>query len=320
MKEIIVSNQEAEQRFDKMLGKYLNQAPKSFIYKMLRKKNIKLNGKKATGNEKLVMGDQINIYLSDDTVAKFRKEVTVAKQKVSLDVIYQDTNVMFINKPYGMLSQKSKPEDISINDEILPYCMEHGILTQKDIQMMKPSICNRLDRNTTGIIIAGISLEGLQTMAQMLKERTIDKYYLAIVKGVITKKEQISGYLVKNHKTNKVTVSPQAKDGADPIETSYEPRKNNGEYTLLRVKLITGKTHQIRAHLASQGHPIVGDSKYGDEEINRKMKQLFSLKHQLLHCEELVFPEEMKRLKELEGKHIKARVPENFQKIIDILF
>ena len=182
MRELNITTREEGQRLDKILSKYLNKAPKSFVYKMLRKKNIKLNGKKATGNEKLSQGDQVCIYLAEDTINKFREEVKAGKQKIKLDVLYEDENVIMVNKPWGILSQKSKPEDIpSMTDH--PICSEPRLISEKELQVVKPSICNRLDRNTTGIIICGISIEGLQTMAEMLKHRDMEKYYLCIVKG-----------------------------------------------------------------------------------------------------------------------------------------
>ena len=190
MRELNITTREEGQRLDKILSKYLNKAPKSFVYKMLRKKNIKLNGKKATGNEKLSQGDQVCIYLAEDTINKFREEVKAGKQKIKLDVLYEDENVIMVNKPWGILSQKSKPEDISINDQIIPYAVNQGLISEKELQVVKPSICNRLDRNTTGIIICGISIEGLQTMAEMLKHRDMEKYYLCIVKGKIERSEE----------------------------------------------------------------------------------------------------------------------------------
>ena len=142
MQEIIVSTNEAGQRFDKLLAKYLNEAPKSFIYKMLRKKNIVLNGKKATGNEKLEVGDSVKLFLSDETIEKFSK-VTVQKTKQKLDVIYEDENILLINKPVGMLSQKAEAKDESLVEYIITYLLESGQLTEEELRKFKPSICNR---------------------------------------------------------------------------------------------------------------------------------------------------------------------------------
>ena len=176
---------------------------------MLRKKNIVLNGKKATGNEHLRKGDSVKLFLADDTIAKFQAAGKTVeeniKNTVKLDVIYEDQNVIFINKPSGMLSQKAKETDVSVVENVTAYLLESGQLTKENLQTFRPSICNRLDRNTSGLIVAGKSLAGLQQMGELFKERTLKKYYLCIVKGRITEPAHISGYLVKNEKTNRVS-------------------------------------------------------------------------------------------------------------------
>ena len=237
---------------------------------MLRKKNIVLNGKKATGNEKLAVGDSVKLFLADETIEKFSKLIVV-KTKAKLDVIYEDDNVLFINKPVGMLSQKAEAKDESLVEHIITYMLENGELTEADLRKFKPSICNRLDRNTSGLVVAGKSLAGLQVMGELFKERTLKKYYRCLVKGKIQEKQYIKGFLKKDEATNKVTVSVNEVPDSLPIETEYEPIWSNDQCTLLEVHLITGRTHQIRAHLASQNHPIIGDYKYG----NRKIKDIY---------------------------------------------
>ena len=159
MKELIIHDNEAGQRLDKLLRKYLSEAPGSFIYKMLRKKNIVLNGKKATGNEHLKKGDSVKLFLADDTIAKFQaagKTVEESiKNTVKLDVIYEDQNVIFINKPSGMLSQKAKETDVSVVENVTAYLLESGQLTRENLKTFRPSICNRLDRNTSGLVADG---------------------------------------------------------------------------------------------------------------------------------------------------------------------
>ena len=271
MRELNITTREEGQRLDKILSKYLNKAPKSFVYKMLRKKNIKLNGKKATGNEKLSQGDQVCIYLAEDTINKFREEVKAGKQKIKLDVLYEDENVIMVNKPWGILSQKSKPEDISINDQIIPYAVNQGLISEKELQVVKPSICNRLDRNTTGIIICGISIEGLQTMAEMLKHRDMKKYYLCIVHGTLPRPAgRLEGYILKDEAKKQVTVSSRPRPGAKTAVTLYETLAVRNGLSLVRCQLITGRTHQIRAQFAAAGHPLLGDGKYGSERQNKR--------------------------------------------------
>ncbi len=205
MQVVKITKNEAGQRLDKLLAKYLNLAGKSFIYKMLRKKNITLNGKKCDGSEKLSEGDEVKLFLSDETIEKFSEVKIQGTRK--LDVVYEDDDIILINKPSGMLSQKAKETDESLVEYLIQYLLDGGKLTKEDMRQFKPSVCNRLDRNTSGIVIAGKSLPGLQLMSEAIKkERTIGKYYLCIVKGSVAGPKEIDGYLKKNEKTNQVTV------------------------------------------------------------------------------------------------------------------
>lgn len=315
MKTITVSKNEAGQRLDKLLSKYLNQAPKSFLYKMLRKKNITLNGKKADGSEKTAVGDEVKLFLSDETIEKF-SSVEIPTACGNLDVIYEDENILLINKPCGMLSQKAKPSDVSLVEHLIAYLLKGGSITEKSLVVFRPSICNRLDRNTSGIVAAGKSLVGLQTMAEVFKDRSLHKYYLCLVDGQIQEERLIEGYLTKNAKTNQVRVTARA-EGKDalPIRTKYRPVSVSGSATLLEVELITGRSHQIRAHLASIGHPILGDAKYGSPETNGRMRQRFGLKYQLLHSWRLEMPVLSGELSGLSGKIFTARPPKQFDRI-----
>ena len=275
MKEFQIRDNEAGQRFDKYLSKLLRNAPKSFFYKMLRKKNITLNGKKATGNEKLEAGDQVKLFLSDETFDKFSQQDKAARAVTTLDVLYEDADVLLINKPAGMLSQPDDTKEPSMVEYVIGYLLEKGELTEEDLWTFRPSVCNRLDKNTSGIIAAGKSLVGLQELSELFHDRTVHKEYLCIVKGVLHEKKHIKGYLYKDTKQNKVTIYKQKQKEAQPIETVYEPLDDNGEVTLLKVGLITGRTHQIRAHLASEGHPLAGDTKYGQDAFNRRYREKY---------------------------------------------
>ncbi|MCI6880315.1 MAG: RluA family pseudouridine synthase [Clostridiaceae bacterium] len=308
MKLITVHKQEEGQRLVKLLGAYLKEAPNSFFYKMLRKKNITLNGKKADGTEKLKCGDEIRLFLSDETYEKFAGKVQPKKKfpMAKLNIVYEDSNVIFINKPAGMLSQKSVPSDVSLNEYLLGYLEKSGQWKQEESKAFRPSVCNRLDRNTSGMVICGKSMAGLQQMAALLKDRSLHKYYLCLVKGVMTESQHLEGYLLKDENSNQVKIFQKETEGAAHIITEYEPLYTEGETTLLKVTLVTGKSHQIRAHLSSIGHPIIGDPKYGDRKVNAFFRETHGIKNQMLHAWKLTFPELAEPLDNLSEKSFEA--------------
>ncbi len=320
MKEIRIGENESGQRLDKFLLKYMSRAPKSFIYKMLRKKNITLNGKKAQGNEQLRQGDAVKLFLSDDTIGKFSETRTAGYAETELDILYEDKHTIFINKPAGMLSQKAAAEDVSLVEHLIAYLLKTGQISEEALATFRPSVCNRLDRNTSGIVAAGKSLAALQQLSAMFRERSLKKYYLCLVHGRVTEARRISGFLSKDERTNRVRVqragerrSPQKEEAR--IETEYRPLRSGDGVTLLEVHLITGKTHQIRAHLAGEGHPIIGDYKYGMRSVNDSFKREYGLSTQLLHSCRLCFPECTGALSELSGREITAPVPDLFRRI-----
>ena len=319
MRSITVNKNEAGQRLDKLLSKYLNLAGKGFLYKMMRKKNIVLNGKKCDGSEKLSEGDEIKLFLADETIEKF-SEVKVQKvKKTKLDIIYEDDHVLLINKPSGMLSQKAKEQDESLVEYLIDYLLDSGKLTKEDLRSFRPSVCNRLDRNTSGLVAAGCSLAGLQKLSAMFKDRSLHKYYLCVVSGSVREKKRIEGFLKKDEKTNQVTISQREMPDSAPICTEYEPLMETDTYTLLKVTLITGRTHQIRAHLASIGHPIVGDAKYGNVRVNEEAKRQYHIRSQMLHSWKLVFPQMEEPLAHLSGKSFTAPLPGEFKKVLGAL-
>ena len=235
MKEINIDEKLAGQKMMRCLERYLSNAPKSFLYKMLRKKNITLNNSKATGDEKLKCGDIIKIFFSDETFEKFSADNnrTVNDDYYNriyrpLDIIYENSDVIFINKPSGMLSQKAKPEDVSLVEYLIAHLIHKGELNAGDLASFKPGICNRLDRNTSGIVAAGKTTKGLQQLSEAFEQRTLGKYYLRIVKGNVDKRALIKGYLYKDNKTNKVTISRTETKDSLPIETEYIPVCSNG--------------------------------------------------------------------------------------------
>lgn len=309
MQELTITDLEAGQRLNKYMMKYLNQAPSSFIYKMLRKKNITWNGKKASGDEILECGDVIKVFLADETIEKFRV-VQTSKQKpdITLQILYQDSDILAVHKPVGVLSQKAQKDDYSINEAIIDYCLSMRILNKKQLETFHPSISNRLDRNTSGIILAGISLKGSQSLARILKGHTCEKYYYTLVAGEMKQSIHETAYIVKDTKKNQSKIQKTAIPGASMIETAFTPLCVKNGFTLLQVQLFTGKSHQIRAHLQSLGYPMAGDTKYGNPAVNRKLRERYHLNHQLLHAGRLVLPD---------IPEITDPLPAEFQKIAD---
>lgn len=328
MQLIIVKENDAGQRLDKFLHKCLPEAPNSFLYKMLRKKNITLNGKKAEGKEMLSLSDEVKFFLADDTYKKFAgtlketdKNETAEYERAyhtlkNIEVVYEDHHILILNKPKDMLSQKAAPKDVTLNEWLIGYLLEKGALSKEDLARFKPSVCNRLDRNTTGLVLAGKTLAGSQMLSALLKERSVHKYYRLFVKGCLEKEQLIEGYLLKDNAANKVYVSAAEKDKASYIQTYYKPIKVMEDKTLLEVELITGKTHQIRAHLASIGHPLIGDYKYGDRSVNQRYKERFQITSQMLHAYRITFPALSGDFEALSGRSITAPPPRLFDLIL----
>ncbi len=300
MKEFIIQKNEENQRFDKYLKKLLPNATTSFLYKMMRKKNIVINKKKATGNEKLAAGDVVRIFLSDETFDKFhvdteelQKEYDMLKSLglKGLKVVYEDDDMIVADKPYNMLSQKASDKDLSANEYLLGYMIRKGELPFEVFQTFRPSVVNRLDRNTTGLLLFGKTLNALQELGEHIRNRSIQKYYLAIAAGELKEELKLKGYLLKDEKANKVSFYTEPIEGSDYIETKVKPMVSKNGLTLVEIHLITGKTHQIRLHLSAIGHPVLGDMKYGDERINKKYYESHKVNHQLLHAYRLKFPD-----------------------------
>lgn len=319
-----INSNEAGQRFDKYLYKLLPAAPSSFFYKMLRKKNIVLNGKKAEGKEKLSVGDQVSLFLSEETFTAFQGKkkdgseyLNAYRTITGITVVYENSNMLLVNKPAGILTQKAKDTDFSVNEWLIGYLLFKKEITEASLSTFRPSVCNRLDRNTSGLVICAKTLHGSQRLGALIKERRIHKFYRLFVKGHIDKEEILEGYLTKNELTNKVTVLQADSENASYIKTRYYPLKKLSDLTYLEAELITGKTHQIRAHMASSGHPLLMDYKYGDKRFNDSYKGMLKVSGQLLHAYRLEFPADEPLLEGKEHIFI-AREPAVFQKVLQL--
>lgn len=322
MKEIIIRENEAGQRFDKFLKKYLDRATTGFIYKMLRKKNITLNGKKAEGREMLKGGDTVRIFFSDETIDKFHSRADQkfrAKEKrpVKLDLVFRDRDILAVNKPAGMLTQKGNGRERSLSEYLPEYLLEQKEVTEEEMRAFHPSPVNRLDRNTSGLVLCGRTLKGQQFLSEKIRERDVRKEYLCLVSGRMDEKKRVRIFYRKKADENRVVLSEAYEKGVGTMETEFIPVDANDEASLVRAILITGKTHQIRATLAYLKHPILGDPKYGDATSNRGFFQKTGIRRQMLHAFKVTFPKVEGPFSRLSGKALEAALPRDFQRALE---
>ena len=325
MRELIVKELEAGQRLDKFLHKYLKDAPNSFLYKMMRKKNIVLNGKKVTGSEQIKEGDSIKLFLAEETIEKFMgSQVLESSQNTlyhkayvelkGIQVVSEFEDVLFINKPAGVLSQRAEGNNLSANEWLIGYLLSKNVITDEDLKTFKPSICNRLDRNTSGLLVCSKTLLGSQEMAGILKDRSLHKFYRCMVRGTCELEGVYEAYLYKDEKNNKVTVYNDfeqvpvgLQDKVKAIKTGIKPIQHCKDYTELEIELFTGKTHQIRAQMEKLGFPLVGDVKYAGKDAEKHKTT-----GQQLHAYRLLFPEMKGKLAYLSGKEIICEKPKSW--------
>lgn len=314
MQEFIIQKEEAGQTVMKYMARLLPEASMGLLRKSMRKKNIVLNGKKIEGREKIAAGDSVKVWFSDETIEKFRGKREEAPKRDYPDfetwILYEDENIVILNKPAGLLSQGDTSGAPSLNEALLSARESRAGVT--------PSICHRLDRNTSGLVIAGKTVRGLQEMNALIKAHSLTKVYQALVYGKTPASGILKGYLVKDHERNQVRYTERAEQGARPIETHYETLEtveaHGCLFSLVRVHLVTGRSHQIRLHFSSIGHPLLGDPKYGSR-ASLSASEALHIRRQLLHAASLTFPALTDDFAYLSGKTFTAPLPDDFASV-----
>ena len=314
MKSINVSSSDQGQRIDKYIRKYLNNAPLSFIYKLFRKKDIKVNGKKVDINYIIKENDLIEIYIKDDLLNDFNKPKQIEIEKINLDIIYEDENILIINKDQNILIHEGEENKKAntLNNMILNYLLSKNEYSPSNLYT--PSCVHRLDRNTSGLVIASKNLESSKILLDAFKNKdNLEKYYIALVKGKTKNEETINKRLLKNEKEKIVTVDNK---GLEAI-TKYT---SNDNYSLIKVNLLTGRTHQIRVHMSSINHPVINDEKYGDYKTNKEFNEKFNYKYQFLHSHIIKFKKLEGKLSYLSNKMFIAPLKSKQKEILKHLF
>ncbi|MCR4781884.1 MAG: RluA family pseudouridine synthase [Lachnospiraceae bacterium] len=311
MKEFVIPKAEEGQKVIRFLNRILPNCTNGFLYKMFRKKNITINGKKISGKEVLKADDVVKIFFSDETFLAFSGKNGTNKNPYegisykNIEIVYEDDDILVCNKPSNVLSQKSKKDDVSINEMLISYLLDKGELTLDTLNIFKPSVINRLDRNTSGLILFGKTRAGLNYGANLMKSHDANKTYLCLVKGHYDGPNIIEGYLTKDEKNNLMTFHENETADSKFMSQDVFVIEYRNDVTLLSVKINTGRTHQIRCGLSYYGYPIVGDVKYGDREFNKKMRAL-GVNRALLHSSSIF----------INGKKITCKTPDIFSKVM----
>ena len=318
MVKLIITENEGNQRLDRFLRKYLKRAPLSMIYKLIRK-DVKVNGKRGHEDTVLQAGDSLVIYIPDDKLAELTAPVKKQKARRSFGIVYEDENVIVVNKPSGLLTHgDSHEKKNTLVNQVCGYLQDKGEYNPSVERTFAPAPANRLDRNTSGLVIFGKTAEALRELTEIIRDKeNVRKIYMALVAGRMDGAADIDSRLVKNESTNKVRVAPDGEgQSARTIVIGIRP---GDEMRLVEVNLITGRTHQIRVHLSSAGHPVAGDPKYGSDKLNRRIRDKYGVTSQLLHAARLEMGELDGSLAYLAGRVFEAPLPESFGKILEDL-
>lgn len=308
MQKFIVSEKESGQTLEKYVRKVLKDAPLSFIYKLFRKKDIKVNGHWQKEKYVVSTSEEVSIYITDSQLEEFKKKVeSKVVEDISNWIVYEDDNILVINKPRGVLVQGDNSGETSLNEMVISYLINKKEYDPNLDLGYSPAPTHRLDRNTAGLVVFGKNLSAIREMVDILSNKEkVEKKYLTLVKGVTEISGEINAPLLKNSLNGRVSVSP---NGKEAITQYHQVRVINNEYSLLEVKLLTGRTHQIRVHLASISHPVIGDQKYGDYSLNKEFENKYHFKNQFLVAYYLKFKSIDGKLAYLSNKSFKISLP-----------
>lgn len=307
---------EAGQRCDKFVRKLLKDVPLSAIYKTFRKGDVKVNGKKVKEKYSLVEGDVVEIRQIESST----KKKTFERIENKLKITFEDENILMVEKWPGVLVHSdTKDGESTLTDYVLSYLYDKGDYEPEKETTFTPAPCNRLDRNTSGVVIYGKNFSSLRLLNEMIRERRIKKYYMSLVKGRI-KDGIYEGYILKNEDSNISKVYDHEVSGTKKISMEVSTIQSCGTFSLIQIDLITGRSHQLRAHLAHLGNPIVGDPKYGDKSINNFFINKYSLDYQYLYAFKLVFKDTPEELAYMENKTIAESLPPVLKKIKNDVF
>ena len=304
MKSFEIKSNDANQRLDKFIRKSLPNLPQTLMYKYIRIKRIKVNKKRAEISTMLKVGDIVDMYINDEFFVKPETRYDFTGASKNLDIIYEDDNIVLLNKKTGLLCHPDDREYIdTLITRLKKYLYDKGEYRPDDENSFTPALVNRIDRNTGGIVIAAKNAESLRIMNAQMKRRNLHKFYLCVVHGILERDSGLlEGYLTKDEKKNIVKVTKKPTDGSKEIKTKYKALSKDlkNDLSLVEVELLTGRTHQIRAHFASIGHPLLGDGKYGTNKLNKD----FGYKKQFLYSYKLIFnfDEEAGQLEYLNGR------------------
>ena len=317
---IEIGPNEAGQRLDKFLRKLLKDVPLSAIFKALRKKDIRVNGAKQNEKYFLVEGDIVEIkYIQSKKEDKTEKFIKVDPKGIK--IAYEDENMLILEKWVNVLvhSDSNTSKEPTLTDYVLSYLNDKGDYIPENELTFIPAACNRLDRNTSGVIIFGKSYEGLKCINEAIREDEIRKHYYTLTKGKI-RDGLYEAYILKNIETNISTIHDTEVKNSKKIAMEISTVETNGAYSLIDINLITGRSHQIRAHLAHLGNPIIGDNKYGDKKLNSFFENKYGLDYQYLYAYKLIFRNINDKLSYLKNKTIAVAIPPILKKIKQDVF